>query len=164
MADLQQADEKNPNGRGIIESRDRKGCGPTVAKMYKLTPERWKQAPYYEPKAMELEDVPEEDEDDAQIPELAVTDAPEREVNPGKVSKPQTVTLSPSRGAPAVSIRLVYRSTDLPYPVAFKATPGRNGRVQISCRATTLQRFAPLRHQKHSQLLQVIKLLRFRRF
>jgi len=35
--------------RGIIEARDRKGCGKTTAKMYKLTPTRWKSAPPYKP-------------------------------------------------------------------------------------------------------------------
>jgi len=129
--------------RGIIEARDRTGCGATVAKMYKLTPERWRKAPYYEPKVMDLEDVPEDqEEDDAEVPELVATDEPERTVDPGKVSKPQAVAVSPSRGAPVVAIRLVYRSVDLPFPVAFKAAPGRNGRVQISCRATAPQRFA----------------------
>jgi len=35
--------------RGIIQPRERKGCGKTTAKMYKLTPERWKAAPPYKP-------------------------------------------------------------------------------------------------------------------
>lgn len=128
--------------RGIIEARDRKGCGPTVAKMYKLTPTRWKEAPYYEPKAMELDDIPEEDDETEDSPELVEPAVAEATVEPGKVSKPQPVAVSPSRGAPAVTIRMVYRSQDLPFPVAFKAHPGRNGRIQVTCRATAPQFFA----------------------
>lgn len=127
--------------RGIIAARDRTGCGSTVAKMYKLTPDRWKKAPLYEAKAMEIEASDETEEAEEELPEQA-TDEPERTVDPGRVSKPQAVAISPSRGAPAVAIRLVYRSVDLPFPVAFKAHPGRNGRVQISCRATAPQFFA----------------------
>ena len=33
--------------------------------MYKLTPERWKKAPYYEPKVMEAEDLAELEEEEA---------------------------------------------------------------------------------------------------
>jgi hypothetical protein len=143
IADMQQATDANPKGRGIIEARDRKGCGATAPKMYKLTPAKWKDAPYYEPKAMELEDVPDEEDDAEDTPEL-VEPAAEAEatVEPGKVSRPHPVAVSASKGAPAVTIRVVYRSLDLPFPVAFKAHPGRNGRVQITCRATAPQFFA----------------------
>lgn len=128
--------------RGIIEWRDRTGCGNTTAKMYKLTPEKWKKAPYYESKAMELAADEIEEAEAEETPELMATDGPERTVDPGRVSKPQAVAVSPSKGAPVVAIRLVYRSLDLPWPVSFRATPGRNGRVQISCRATAPQFFA----------------------
>ena len=131
--------------RGIIEARDRKGCGPTVAKMYKLTPARWKKAPYYEPP--KLADDPDDDpeiEEAREAYDEAMREQEDHEatVDPGKVSKPQAVAISPTKGAPAVQIRIVYRPVDFPFPVAFSSRPGRNGRLQISCRATTLQRFA----------------------
>ena len=127
--------------RGIIEDRDRTGCGATVAKMYKLTPARWKAAPYYEPAVMEEEDAPELDEEEAAdtTEPVQASDELEATVQPGKVSRPQPIAISPAGGAPHVTIRVVYRSVDLPFPVAFKAHPGRNGRVQITCRATAPQ-------------------------
>lgn len=132
--------------RGIIEARDRAGCGPTVAKMYKLTPIRWKKAPYYEPPT--LADVDPDDDPEIEEAREAYDEAMreqedhEATVEPGKVSKPQPVALSLSRGAPAVTLRISYRPVDFPFPVAFSARPGRNGRMQVSCRATTLHRFA----------------------
>ncbi len=139
---MQQADAKNPNGRGIIEARDRTGCGPTVAKMYKLTPDKWKKAAYYEAKAMEIEAVDELEDAEEETATAEAADEPEATVQPGRVSKPQAVAVSPSKGAPAVALRIVYRSVDLPFPVSFRAAPGKNGRVQISCRATAPQFFA----------------------
>lgn len=128
--------------RGIIEARDRKGCGPTVAKMYKLTPERWKKAPWYKPPTLtenDAEDAEEVIEEPAAIEAQAEQEAT---VDPGKVSKPQPVAISLSKGTPAVTVRISYRPVDFPFPVTFSARPGRNGRVQVSCRATTLHRFA----------------------
>jgi hypothetical protein len=129
--------------RRIIEARDREGCGPTVAKMYKLTPAQWKKAPYYEPPKL-IDDDDEEEEDDQ--PEMeapqAAAESREATVSPGKVSKAQRVAWSPSTGAPAVTIRVQYRNDDLPFPVSFTSRPGSNGKLQITCRATTLQRFA----------------------
>lgn len=129
--------------RGIIEARDRQGCGPTVAKMYKLTPARWKKAPWYKPPTLTEADEAEAEEDaaeDSTVIEAAAQ--PEATVDPGKVSKPQPVAVSLSKGAPAVTVRISYRPLNFPFPVAFSARPGRNGRLQVSCRATTLQRFA----------------------
>jgi hypothetical protein len=130
------------NGRGIIEARDRSGCGPTVAKMYKLTPARWLKAPYYEAKVMEEESEIIEAEEDDQQERAEPSNGPEATVLPGKLSRPQPVAISSTDGAPDVTIRVVYRSVDLPFPVAFRAHPGRNGRLQISCRATAPQNFA----------------------
>lgn len=128
--------------RGIIEARDRQGCGPTVAKMYKLTPAKWKKARYYEPPKLAEEDAAEEDAAAKESAEIEASAELEATVNPGRVSKPQAVDVSPTKGAPAVRIRIVYRPVDFPFPVAFSSRPGRNGRLQVSCRATTLHRFA----------------------
>jgi hypothetical protein len=129
--------------RRIIEARDREGCGPTVAKMYKLTPAQWKKAPYYEPTKL-IDDDDEEEEDDQ--PEMeapqAAAESREATVSPGKVSRAQRVAWSPSTGALAVTIRVEYRNDDLPFPVSFTSRPGSNGKLQITCRTTTLQRFA----------------------
>jgi hypothetical protein len=128
--------------RGIIDARDRKGCGPTVAKMYKLTPDKWKTAPYYEPKAEQEAEIaePEEDTEDTTAPETA--HETEATVQPGKVSRPQSVAVAVTKDGPPVTIRMVYRSVDLPFPVSFQARAGRNGRMQINCRAVALHRFA----------------------
>jgi hypothetical protein len=130
--------------RGIIEARDRQGCGPTVAKMYKLTPARWKKAPWYKPPTLaeETDADAEEVTTAEESPEIEASAAPEATVEPGRVSKPQPVAVSLSKGAPAVTVRISYRSVDFPFPVAFSARPGHNGRLQVSCRATTLHRFA----------------------
>jgi hypothetical protein len=129
--------------RGIIEARDRQGCGATVAKMYKLTQARWKTAKYYEPATGDATDEPEPEDQEADEP---VPDANAGEalaaVDPRKVSKPQPVAWSPGKGAPAVTIRVLYQNVDLPFPVAFSSRPGPNGKLQISCRGTAPQRFA----------------------
>ena len=126
--------------RGIIECCDRKGCGPTVAKMYKLTPERWKEAPYYNPSTAELaaEAEEQEPEEETTAPESATFD-PEQTVQPGKVSKPQSMPVNIAKGSPDVTIRLVYHVKECPVPLTFSARSGRNGRVQISCRGTAPQ-------------------------
>jgi hypothetical protein len=142
LADLQQPTEANPKGRGIIEARDRSGCGPTVAKMYKLTPERWKKAPYYEPVAVNEIEAADEEAATEETPASDPIETPDATVDPGKASKPQRVAVNVSSGAPAVAIRVVYRSVDLPFPVRFNARSGRNGRVQISCRVSSPQFFA----------------------
>lgn len=142
IADLQQPTKENPKGRGIIEARDRSGCGPTVAKMYKLTPERWRKAAYYEPVAVAEIEAADEQEATEETPASDPLESPEATVEPGKASKPQPVAVSVSGGAPAVAIRVVYRSVDLPFPVRFNARSGRNGRVQISCRVVSPQFFA----------------------
>lgn len=130
--------------RGILESRDRKGCGPTVAKMYKLTPEKWKDAPYYvPPTAAEIaaDEDTEQGEEEQNTPDTPVASA-EQTVQPGKVSKPQAISLNVAKGVPDVTIRLVYRVSECPVPLTFSARTGRNGRMQISCRGTAPQRFA----------------------
>lgn len=127
--------------RGIIEARDRKGCGPTVAKMYKLTPERWKEAPYYEPKALENPPEVEEDEEDDEAEAPAIPEA-ESTVSPGKASRPQAVAVTPRQGPP-ITISLVYRVEECPFPLTFSSRPGPNGKLHVSCRATAPQRFAP---------------------
>jgi len=129
--------------RGIIEARERKGCGPTTAKMYKLTPERWKAAKYYEPKAVEQDeaDEPEEEIEQAEAPEAATVET-EATVAPGKSSKPQSLAVQTTRTGPPVTIKLVYQVDDFPEAIRFSAHPGTGGKVHIRCRATAPQRFA----------------------
>lgn len=121
--------------RQIITARDRGAdLGPNAEKMYKLTPERWKKAPYYDPNS--------ETVCRPRKTEPADENTTESTVAPGKVSKPQTIAVSPSKGAPAVTVRVVYRPLDFPFPVSFSGRPGSNGRLQITCRATAPHRFA----------------------
>ena len=130
IADLQR--------RGIIEVRDRAGCGPTAVKMYKLTPERWKTAPYYVPVGLdEADDVPDEETADEEMPAAEPTAAPDAVVEPGKRSKPQPVLVSMAKGTPDIAICVIYRSVDLPFPVRFETNPGPKGRVHVTCRAVT---------------------------
>lgn len=124
--------------RQIIQARDRGAdLGPNAEKMYKLTPARWKKAPYYDPNSETMCRPRKVDATPAEA-------APEESVEPGKVSKPQPVAVSLSKGAPEVTVRISYRPLDFPFPVAFSTRPGRNGRLQMTCRATTPQRFAVL--------------------
>ncbi len=124
--------------RGIIESRDRKGCGPTTVKMYRLTPDKWKAAKAYTPPA--VKDEADDDEEPAESsPEIPVPAAPlpeaETAVDPGRTSKPQPVPLQVSKDAPPVVVRIVYHSEGFPFPVTFRTRPGRNGRLQVTARA-----------------------------
>lgn len=120
--------------RGIIEARERKGCGKTVTKMYKLTPENWKKAKPYEPptaKALaEAEAEAEAEESDEMLPAEAVAGA-ESIVQPGKVSRPQPLSVKPSKDAPAVTVRVAYRS-QCDVPLTLRASSGANGRIQVT--------------------------------
>jgi len=120
---------------GIIGVRDWKGCGETVARQYKLTPERWKAAPKYEPTAIEDEavDIAEVEDTDEEDTANEAETAPERIVQPGKVSRPQGITIN-TKEAPAVVVRVTYHS-ELDFPVSFRARAGRNGRMQITAAA-----------------------------
>lgn len=120
--------------RQIIQARDRADLGPNAEKMYKLTPERWKKAAYYDPNAEHV-CRPRKQE--------PAENGAESTVAPGKVSKPQPVAVSPSKGAPAVTVMMVYEPLDFPFPVAFTSRPRSNGRVHVTCRATAPHRFAP---------------------
>lgn len=122
--------------RQIIQARDRADLGKNVEKMYKLTPERWKKAPYYDPNS---ETICRPRKVEAAEPETPT----ESIVEPGKVSKPRAVAVSPSKGAPAVTVKMVYELLDFPFPVSISQRPRSNGRVHVTCRATTPQRFAP---------------------
>lgn len=120
--------------RGIIASRDRKGCGATTAKMYKLTPEKWEKAkPYAPPTAKEIaaaESAAEESPDD-EIPPSDPQTGLQSVVEPGKVSKPQPLPVKVSKDGPAVLLRVSYRSS-CPYPLTFSARAGANGRIQVT--------------------------------
>lgn len=139
---LRPADRKNVlvqladlERRGIIAPRDRKGCGKTTAKMYKLTPERWEKAEAYKPPTpKQIEEATAEDEaiETDETTTESATETTETTVTPGKLSKPQPVSVSVSRTAPPVTIRLVYNPTGFPCPVTFRSRTGANGRVQIS--------------------------------
>ncbi len=122
---------------GIIGVRDFTGCGETVTRQYKLTPLRWKDALSYEKwkaKNQDLEAAAVEDEEEADeenpIPEAET--APERIVQPGKVSKPQGVTVS-TKDAPAVIVRVTYHS-DFDFPVSFRARAGNKAQMAVSQR------------------------------
>lgn len=123
--------------RELITSLDRKGCGPTTIKQYKPTPEKWKNARHYEPPAKpKKEPAAESAEIEAETPREAT-------VEPGKVSKPQTIPISPAEGAPDVNIRIRFWSDNYPSPVALSARPGRNGLLDIYFKVPTVKRFAP---------------------
>jgi len=122
--------------RKIIEARDRKGCGPTTAKMYKLTPEHWRKAKPYEPptrKELEEAEATVEAEDAAEEAAAPKAEA-ESTVQNGKMSKPQAVSIRPTRNAEPVTIRLVYNPNGFDTPVTFQARTGANGRIQVSAR------------------------------
>lgn len=115
--------------RKIIEARDRKGCGPTTTKMYKLTPEHWEKAPPYRPPTPreldEAEAIAEEEDEEA---ETVQADAGTEEiVEPGKNSRPARFQLA----APTATIRVTYRS-DFSFPVRFRATAGSNGSLHVT--------------------------------
>jgi hypothetical protein len=122
--------------RGIVEARERKGCGPTTAKMYKLTPDRWAAAPYHEPKPDPDDDPEIEAERDAydehvrQQDELADT---ESTVEPGRSHRPQALSIQTGKDAPTVTIRVVYRN-ECNVPLTFRSRTGRNGRVQVTAK------------------------------
>lgn len=120
--------------RGIIEARERKGCGKTVTKMYKLTPDNWKKAkPYEPPTAKALADAEAEvDAEDGEETQPAEAIAgPESIVQPGKVSRPQPLSVKPSKDAPAVTVRVAYRS-QCDVPLTLRASSGANGRIQVT--------------------------------
>lgn len=119
--------------RGIIEARDRKGCGPTTAKMYKLTPEKWAKAkPYEPPTPKEIEDAEAcAGEEDETIPEPDPASPDSSTVASGKVSRPQPVSMR-IKDAPAVTIRIVYNPRGFDFPVTFSSRPGANGRLQVT--------------------------------
>jgi hypothetical protein len=122
--------------RKIIASRDRKGCGPTVAKMYKLTPEHWKTAkPYTPPTRKEIDEAEAAIDAEDQAEEATPPAQPEAEstVANGRLSRPQPVAVRTSRDAAPVTIRLVYNPTGFDSPVTFRARTGANGRVQVTC-------------------------------
>jgi hypothetical protein len=135
--------------RQIIESRDRKGCGPTTAKMYRVTPENWYKAPpYVPPTPKQIADAEAEaaeetaaDSPAADSPEV-ISDAPAPEepetrpetttVSSGRISRPQPVNIRPTKDAEPIVIRLVYNPTGFDFPVSFRARPGQNGRIHVS--------------------------------
>ena len=125
---------KDLQTRGIVEARDRKGCGATVAKMYKLTPENWRKAkPYEAPTAKEIAEAEleaEATEDEDEIVTGPVAEA-YSDVAPGKASRPQAMAVNVTKDAPAVTIRVVYRS-ECPFPVRFKTRTGSGGRLHIT--------------------------------
>lgn len=126
---------KDLETRGIIEARDRKGCGATVAKMYKLTPSNWRKAkPYEAPSAKDIAEAEAEadatEADDEIVSTEPVAEA-HSDVQPGKASRPQAMAVSISKGTPAVTIRVVYRS-ECPFPVRFSTRTGSGGRVHVT--------------------------------
>lgn len=124
--------------RGIIEVRDRKGCSPTVAKMYKVTPERWKSAPPYIPPTKEEIEAQETEDDEAQDDAVETTrpaEAPAAAtVQPGKSCRPPAISLTVKECPTPINIQVEYHS-DFDQPLSFRARPGTNGRLRISvCR------------------------------
>ena len=125
---------KDLEARGIVEARDRKGCGASVAKMYKLTPENWLKAKRYEaPTAKQIEEAEAEasaTEDEDEVVTGPVAEA-YSDVAPGKASRPQAMAVSVTKDSPAVTIRVVYRS-ECPFPVRFKTRTGSGGRLHVT--------------------------------
>jgi hypothetical protein len=123
--------------RGIIAVPDREGCAANAPKMYKLTPEKWRDAPPYSPAldeellalakkveagwAARRQDDEDEDEDEP------------IEVKPGRVSRPRELAM-PVKDAEPFKVRIVY-NTEFDVPMSFRARAGRNGRLQVTaCR------------------------------
>lgn len=132
--------------RGIIEARDRKGCGQTTAKMYKLTPERWKKAPVYIPPTIAEIETAEAEAETTEEDELEPATEPttEQTVDPGKVSRPAAMSIRPARNAEPVTIRVVYSPSGFEHPVTFRTRAGSNGRLVISA--------SPHRHSSNPPL------------
>jgi len=123
--------------RGIIESRDRKGCGPTTAKMYKLSPERWKKAtPYKPPTPKEIEAAEDaadaEPENDADETADQPAPAVEQTVANGETSRPTSLSFRPARDAEPITLRVIFSPTGFETPITFRARTGGNGRIQIT--------------------------------
>jgi hypothetical protein len=126
---------KDLEARGIIEARDRKGCGATVGKMYKLTPEKWRKAkPYEAPTPKQIAEAEAEAEaeadDDEPIAGKPVAEA-HSDVEPGKASRPQAMAVNVAKGTPAVTISVVYRS-ECPFPVRFSTRTSSGGRLHVT--------------------------------
>jgi len=121
--------------RKIIESRDRSGCGKTTGKMYKLTPELWKDAlPYKPPTRKQIEEAEAAAEIDEQADPDPVPegDASESTVQNGRISRPVPVSVRPTKGAEPVTIRISYNPQGFDFPVRFRTRCGSSGRIQIS--------------------------------
>lgn len=119
--------------RGIVAAADRQGCGATTAKMYKLTPEKWKTAKPYTPPTPAEESEAADDaaaEDDEEIAASGAHEAPERIAQPGRASRPQPVAMQLKGAAEPVKIRVVYHS-DFDQPLLFRTRPGLNGLLDV---------------------------------
>jgi hypothetical protein len=122
--------------RKLIESRDRTGCGKTTAKMYRLLPQNWKTAPAYTAPTPEQEEeaiaaIVAEDDD---LREQAVSEPQEPRqtiVEARKVSRPQTISHIPSKGAEAIKLSVTYRSF-CPFPMEFSCRTKANGNLEFS--------------------------------
>jgi hypothetical protein len=120
--------------RGIVAARDRKGCAATAAKMYRLTPEKWRRAkPYVPPTPAEEAEAELEvtAEDSAETADPAAAESQERTVAPGRQSRPQPVSISVKGSETPIAIRVVYHSR-FDEPLSFRTQPGANGNLSVT--------------------------------
>jgi hypothetical protein len=124
--------------RQIITIKDRTGCGNTVAKMYKLTPEHWKEARKYtppSPAALAKAQAVAEAEDNAEEAEntKAATSCPTAapiQVRRGKPSQPQPVQIQLRDSDSPVKLSIVYHN-ECPDALTFSSRTGKNGRLEV---------------------------------
>lgn len=122
--------------RQLIEAPSREGCAKNAPKMYKLAPQNWAKARPYMPdtdadllrlaKQVEAGWSAKADEED----DIEQARRTRVEVAPGKRSKPTALEM-PVKDGESFRIRVVYHSDGFDEPVAFRARPGKNGRMDI---------------------------------
>lgn len=154
LAQLVGADRKNVAvaladliERGIVAVPDRDGCAKNAPKMYKLTPEKWRDAPPYSAPVDEdllalakkveagwaADAIEDEEARHGRQDEDEDEDQPV-EVKPGKVSQPRQLAMPVKGNAEPFIVRMVYHS-EFDEPMQFRARAGRNGRLQVTaCR------------------------------
>jgi hypothetical protein len=108
--------------RGIIATHGDKGCS-TTTKLYKLTPERWKDAPRYEPKPIQTATEAETQED-----------SDESEAAPRRRSNGDKLLVRPHKRAACVPIRMARKDRE---PVEFQIQYLNEGETPFEVSATT---------------------------
>jgi hypothetical protein len=111
--------------RGLIEMKEANGS--TAIKLYKLTPERWKDAPKYEPKAIK------EASDDTSARRRSIGDK---------------LLVRPHRKAACVPIRMAQKDRE---PVEFQIQYLNEGEMPFEVSATTEADILHLQQQAHKK-------------